>query len=85
MVCSLLTECCVGCPPEYLHPPGAGASGERSHSALPGGGGEGQSAATGASWSATRRTVSHSSEDVRDVSEDVRDVSEGVRDVSVRV
>ena len=72
VVCSPLTECCVGCPPEHLHPPGAGASGERSCSTLPGGGGEGQSVATGTSWSATRRTVSHSSEGVRDGCEGVR-------------
>ena len=61
VVCSLLTECRVGCPPEHLHSSGAGASGERSRSALPRGGGVGQSAATGAGWSATRRTVPHSS------------------------
>ena len=68
----------AACPPEYLHPSGAGASGERSRSALPGGGGEGQSAATGASWSATRRTISHSSEGVRDGW-----MCEGVRNVCV--
>ena len=61
VVCSPLTECCVGCHPEHLHSSGAGASGECSCSALPRGGGVGQSAATGAGWSATRRTVPHSS------------------------
>ena len=76
VVCSPFTECRVGCPPEHLNSSGAGTSGERSRSALPGGGGERQFVATGAGWSATRRTVSHSSEGVRD---GCMRVCEGVR------